>query len=129
MTTNSRSEAEILAVPFEHMVAGILKSGSDILDSLTPVKAHLLHMGVGLPGEVGELLDALKRFAVYGRDLDLENVVEELGDIEFFLEGIRSAVNVTREQTLDANKLKLGKRYASGRYSDAQAIARADKTA
>lgn len=108
------------------MVAALAKPGADIVASLTPEKAHLLHMAVGIAGEAGELLDAIKKAVVYNKPLDLENVVEELGDLEFYMEGLRQGVNVTREQTIDANIAKLGVRYAGG-YSDAAAQARADK--
>lgn len=57
----------------------------------------------------------------------MENVIEELGDIEFYLEGMRQQLGITREQTLEANISKLSKRYHSGSYSDTQAQERADK--
>jgi len=40
---------------------------------------------VGLTGEVGELADAVKRWQYYGQDLDTEKVLEECGDILFYL--------------------------------------------
>ena len=109
------------------LVANLAKPGEHIISALTPEKAHLLHMAVGVSGEAGELLDAVKKSAIYSKPLDMVNVVEELGDLEFYLEGIRAALGITREQCLEANIDKLGKRYSSGSYSDAQAQARADK--
>lgn len=47
-------------------------------------EAGLLHAAVGVAGECGELLDALKKTWVYNKPLDRENVVEELGDIGFY---------------------------------------------
>lgn len=119
-------------VEFEHtqMVARLQKPGEDILAKLTPLQADVLHMGIGVAGEGGELLDAIKRWTIYQKDLDLDNVIEEMGDIEFFLEGIRRKLAITREQTLEANLNKLLKgdraRYKDG-YSDAAAIRRDDK--
>ena len=43
------------------------------------------------------------------------------------MEGLRQAIGVTREEVIEANVQKLGKRYASGKYSDKQAQDRADK--
>ena len=61
------------------------------------------------------------------RYIDRENLVEELGDIEFYLEGLRQVFGVTREEVLAINQAKLEKRYSSGKYSNQQAQARADK--
>lgn len=111
------------------LVAALAKPGADIVASLTPESAHALHMAVGVSGEAGELLDAVKKYAIYVKPVDRENVVEEMGDIEFYLQGLRSGLGITREETLEANLAKLGKRYSSGTYSNAQAQERADKVA
>lgn len=105
----------------------LIKSGEDILAEMTPLKMHLHHMEIGVTGEVGELADAIKKYTIYGQDIDLENVIEELGDIEFYLEGVRNALNIERATTLASNIQKLKKRYSSGKYSNDQAEARADK--
>lgn len=109
------------------LVRNLAKPGADIIASLTPLNAHLWHMASAVCGEAGELFDAIKRQAIYCKELDVENVVEELGDLEFYLEGIRGALGITREQTLDANLAKLNKRYQSGKYSNAESQQRADK--
>lgn len=128
MSLTQEQRAAIETTPHAAMVAALVKPGQDIIQQMTPGKANALHMAVGASGEAGELLDAIKRFVIYNKPLDRENVVEELGDLEFFIEGLRAELGISREETLTANKFKLlGKRYASGTYSDAQAIARADK--
>ena len=88
----------------------------------------LLHAVVGVSGEAGELLDAIKKAWVYGKPLDRNNVIEELGDIEFYLEAARAELGVTRDEVIQANREKLIKRYPTG-YTDSAAIARADKEA
>jgi NTP pyrophosphatase (non-canonical NTP hydrolase) len=88
---------------------------------------NIMHGAIGISSEAGELLDATKKNWAYGKPLDFENIMEELGDIEFYMEAFRQAVGVTREETIAHNLKKLSARYASGNYSDAQAIARADK--
>jgi hypothetical protein len=45
---------------YTHMVKVLAKPGADIVASLTPETAHLLHMAVGVSGEAGELLDAVE---------------------------------------------------------------------
>jgi NTP pyrophosphatase (non-canonical NTP hydrolase) len=128
MQLTEEQKAAIAATPYNQMVAKLAKPGADILASLSPEKCHLWHMATGIAGEAGELIDAIKKPVCYSKEVDRVNVIEELGDLEFYMEGLRQGLGITREETLEANKVKLlGKRYASGSYSDAAAIARADK--
>ncbi len=112
---------------FKEMVKGLVKPGEVIANELTGSDANMLHMAVGVSGEAGELLDAIKRPTIYRKPIDRANVVEELGDLEFYLEGLRQELSISREETLEANIAKLGKRYEGLNYSDAAANARADK--
>lgn len=109
------------------LVRALKKPGADILAQMTAEKADLDHMAMGIAGEAGELVDAIKRFTVYSKPLDRENVIEELGDLEFFMEGLRQNLGITRDETLAHNTAKLMVRYSSGSYSDQQAQGRADK--
>ena len=109
------------------MVRKLCKSGNRIAEEITGSDAHGLHMAVGISGEAGELLDAIKKAVIYRKPLDRENVVEELGDLEFYLEGLRWGLGITREETIEANVSKLGKRYEGFFYSDHAAQNRADK--
>jgi NTP pyrophosphatase (non-canonical NTP hydrolase) len=109
------------------MVRNLAKSGETIAKEMTGNNAHLLHMAVGISGEAGELLDAVKKAVVYNKPLDRENVIEELGDLEFYMEGLRQAVLVSREDVIKANMGKLSKRYVDFNYTDQAAQTRADK--
>ena len=109
------------------MVRALTKPGTEILESLTPAKAHLMHMAMGISGEAGETLDLIKKHIAYNKPLDYAHVVEELGDIEYYLEGLRQGLNLTREFILEENVKKLSKRYPGLNYSDAAAQSRADK--
>ena len=81
------------------MIAGLAKRGEEIINELTPVSIHLLHMAVGIAGEAGELCQA-----IYDKNnvinIDKENVIEELGDLEFYLEGLRQGLQLARNQTV-----------------------------
>lgn len=46
---------------------------------------RLLHAAVGCVTESGEMLDALKKHMYYGKHLDIVNVLEEAGDILWYL--------------------------------------------
>jgi len=112
---------------YSEMVKALAKPGQQIIEQQTANQAHIQHMAIGISGEAGELLDAIKRNSIYQKPLDLVNVIEELGDLEFYMEGLRQGLDITRQQTIEANIHKLGKRYSSGAYSNSQAQDRADK--
>lgn len=120
-------EQRTLEANYKMMVSNLVKDGVEILAALTPSDCHLDHMAMGVSGEAGELLDAIKRKTVYRKPLDLVNVIEELGDMEFFMEGLRKELHITRRMTLEFNMKKLEKRYSEGSYSNAAAQERADK--
>ena len=109
------------------MVQFLAKPGSDILQSLTPNKCNLMHAAIGIASEGGEILDCVKKYIIYNKDLDRDNLIEELGDMEFFMQQCRQAINVRRVEVLQKNYIKLmNKRYPNG-YSDQAAQERADK--
>lgn len=114
-------------IDYTDMVKTLAKSGDIIARELTGSDAHILHMAVGVSGEAGELLDAVKKRVVYRKELNVENVIEELGDLEFYMEGLRQGLGLTRQQCIDHNVAKLSKRYEGLKYSDAAAQIRADK--
>lgn len=108
------------------LVTALAKDGQEIKDTLTPLDCHLWHMSSKLCSEAGELMDCVGKAVIYRKPIDLENAREELGDIEFYLEGLRQGLNITREECLEHNIAKLQKRYGE-RYSDKAAQERADK--
>lgn len=90
------------------------------------------HAAMGLAGESGEVLDHIKKHWVYGRDLDIEKVTEEMGDTihYFFMLMIKlqevTGRKITLAEFFQHNMIKLSKRYPDG-FSKEAAIARADK--
>jgi NTP pyrophosphatase (non-canonical NTP hydrolase) len=113
---------------YAEFVAALAKSGSAILETLTSEKIDLLHHAIGISGEAGELIDAVKKAAVYNKPLDRANVVEELGDLKFYTQGIMNNLGITEKEVEEANRAKLAERYKGLVYSDAAAQARDDKT-
>lgn len=109
------------------MVKQLVKSGEQLKSEVEAHDLHLLHMILGISGEVGELLDAVKKAVMYRKVMDRANVVEELGDIEFYLEGFRQAMNIDRETCLAHNMRKLSARYPDAKFSNSDAIQRKDK--
>jgi len=91
-----------------------------------PIDVAILHGVMGVATEAGELLGALKKSFAYNQTVDYENIIEEIGDIEFYLTMIRNAMQLGRGEVLEANMKKLTERYPEG-YSDQAAKERADK--
>jgi len=110
------------------LVKSLVKPGRKILAEMSPSDANLTHMVIGISGEAGELLDTIKKKTIYQKELDMLNVVEELGDLEFYMEGLRQELNITRDECLIHNIMKLSKRYEKLTYSNQAAQDRADKT-
>lgn len=90
-------------------------------------KEMALHAALGICGEAGELGDAIKKHVVYNKALDRDNIVEELGDLRFYIQAVMNLYGITETEVLQVNGYKLAKRYGTLTYSDAQANARADK--
>lgn len=111
---------------YAKMVASLAKPGKDIYMQVSYGDCHMMHMLLGLAGEVGELIDAAKKNIIYGKPLDMDNVIEELGDIEFYLEGVRQGYAIRRDEAIQKNMDKLQNRYGEV-YSDEAANQRKDK--
>lgn len=109
------------------LVTKLSKPGEVLLATVTPEKAHLWHMATGVCTEAGELLDCIKKHICYNQELNLENLVEEVGDILFYLQGIMNPLGISLDLCKIHNIAKLEKRYGDT-YSDEAAKHRADKT-
>ena len=90
------------------------------------LSSQFTHMLLGIVSEAGELADAAKKAVGYGQYVDMDNVVEELGDLLFYLTGMAEYCGYTLEDLMEDNTDKLKKRYPNG-YTDKDAIERKDK--
>jgi NTP pyrophosphatase (non-canonical NTP hydrolase) len=88
-----------------------------LIENLKPGGSWLLHSQIGLAGEVGELAAAIQRWLYYGKPLDRTNVIEELGDLCWYLAQACRAMDVKLEDVMKANIQKLLKRYPE-KYTD-----------
>lgn len=86
----------------------------------------LLHAALGLTSEAGEFADAVKKNVVYGKPLDKENLIEELGDLLWFTSLACDVLNVDMADVMRSNLEKLQKRYPE-KYTDFHAQKRFDK--
>jgi len=108
------------------LVRDLKKPAEQIANDITPTSLDLIHMIMGISGEAGELLDAIKKATIYNKPIDVPNIIEELGDLEFYMEGLRQILGISRSDVLDKNIAKLRVRYGQ-KYSDKSAQDRVDK--
>lgn len=111
----------------DDLVRSLKKPGLTIKGELSAFSCDLIHMGMGISTEAAEILDAIKKHVIYNKPLDVENLIEELGDLEFFVKGLMQTLQLTREEIEKHNTDKLLKRYPQAQYTDQSAQLRADK--
>ena len=86
----------------------------------------LLHAAMGIAGESGELVDAVKKSVFYCKELDVANMREEIGDLMWYIALACRTLNFNMEDILQENISKLRLRYPD-KYSDVYATTRLDK--
>jgi len=96
-------------------INSVLKTESrdthEIYNRFSASKLRILHAVMGLSTESGELLDAVKKHYFYGKPLDETNLIEEMGDIFWYLGVLADVLGTTFEEVQRLNILKLQKRY------------------
>jgi NTP pyrophosphatase (non-canonical NTP hydrolase) len=75
------------------------------------VTPRIEHAAFGLVTEAGEILDALKKAKFYGKELDTVNLIEEAGDMMWYLAILSDALDVSFEDIWERNIKKLKVRY------------------
>lgn len=111
---------------YADFVQSKVKSGARIKEEMSSGQAHILHMSLGFVQEAAELSDQFKKWAIYQKQLDLENVREELGDALFFMTAIMTHFGISFTELQHLNRSKLDERYKEG-YSNEEAQTRNDK--
>jgi len=105
------------------------KDFDTIRDRMNTVRSiRLIHSILGLASEVGEIADQLKKSIFYGKDLDVVNLAEELGDV-FWYEALMTNELATTHPEIsfdsieEINIAKLKKRYGD-KFSEQRAVKR-----
>jgi len=107
------------------LVMDLTKPAAEIDANLEGVDIDAMHAALGIAGEGGEVVDLVKKTVINGRMMDTNKLMEELGDLEFYLSLLRRTYDLDREVILQLNITKLRARYSDG-YSDAASLARVD---
>jgi NTP pyrophosphatase (non-canonical NTP hydrolase) len=80
----------------------------------------------GLNGESGEVIDILKKHEFQGHELDYNKIMDEAGDVCWYLALLASALNVPLEAIMLRNVQKLMERYPDG-FDKNRSIHRVEK--
>lgn len=68
---------------------------------IDPYFRRMHHALLGLMSEGGEIADAVKKHVIYGADLDLVNVAEEIGDLYWYLALMVDAMEADAEEIFE----------------------------
>ena len=115
----NQSQVDYTIIRYDEFVSKLIKPGTR--------EDQMGHALLGMAAEVGEAIDPIKAYIYYGKQIDLENVMEELGDLRFYMQALMNVLKISEQQVLQYNADKLAKRYASLSFSQQAAIDRADK--
>ena len=69
---------------------------------------------MGLNGEAGECIDIVKKWSYQGHPLDDEKLMEELGDVLWYIAECAEGIGYSLEEIADRNIKKLLRRYPHG---------------
>lgn len=83
----------------------------------------IIHAIMGISTEAGEMLDQLKKHMFYGKDLDVVNLMEEVGDLMWYVAILSRAMGWRLEAVLAKNIAKLRARYPQ-KFETEQALNR-----
>lgn len=82
-------------------------------------ESYIINAALGLTGESGEFADQIKKWLFQDHPLDNAKLINELGDIRFYLELACYAIGVSLEEVEKQNSAKLRKRYPNGFTTEA----------
>jgi arsenate reductase len=83
----------------------------------------LYHYVLGVCTEAGELAHQAKAHLAYGKDLDRANVIEELGDLSWYMANLMRLMGTSWEEVWEINIEKLRQRYPEG-FEQERALSR-----
>lgn len=90
------------------------KNNTDVSHS----QARLMLYALGMGGETGEVLDEVKKHVFHDKPLDPVKILNECGDVLWYLDRMLSELGWTMEDAMAFNDGKLSKRYPEG-FDDA----------
>lgn len=95
----------------------------DVAAGAAGAKIRMLHASMGISTEAGELLDALKKYFFYDKELKISNIKEEVGDIFWYCALLCDELGVSFEEIAQLNIKKLKVRFPD-RFTSESALNR-----
>lgn len=77
-------------------------------------KDQILNGAIGLCGESGEVVDIIKKHFFQGHDLDVDHLIEEIGDVLYYITLLMILLDYNMADTEFNNMCKLNNRYPKG---------------
>jgi NTP pyrophosphatase (non-canonical NTP hydrolase) len=90
---------------------------------ITSSRELILNACLGLAGEAGEVIDHVKKWAYQGHELSKEKIIDELGDVLWYMSEMCTALDIKFAQVSNYNTRKLKRRYGD-KFSKEQSINR-----
>ena len=80
------------------------------------LKKHLLNASAGISVESAEVLQSIQRYVYCGKDLNKDHIVEECGDVLWYISYLLTKLGVSLEECLRLNLTKVIKKYPERFY-------------
>lgn len=75
---------------------------------------NIFYMTMGMTGEAGEIANKVKKVMRDGKQLDIEDIKHELGDVLWYVASFATVLGIDLEEVAQANIEKLKSRKARG---------------
>lgn len=98
-------------VNLDKVFLGKVNNQEDVL------KHHLINIASGLSTEANEVLKDVQRYCYCGKGLDKDHILEECGDVLWYISAICSHLGLSLEECMNQNLVKVIKRYSDRYYS------------
>lgn len=82
--------------------------------AIYPEDRAVEYLSMGLAGEVGEVLNKLKKVVRDGREIDPRDLTAELGDVLWYLSNLAGTFEIDLEDVAEYNIIKLRSRQQRG---------------
>lgn len=109
--------------PTEYIQSALRTEAPYAFGSTNDVSPRIEHGVMGVVTEAGELMTAVKKAKIYGKALDRVNLVEEAGDVMWYLAILADELGVSFEEIWEKNIAKLRQRFPD-RYTEEQCLNR-----
>jgi NTP pyrophosphatase (non-canonical NTP hydrolase) len=92
----------------------------------TESKMQILHAAVGISTEAAEVLDIIKKHVFHGKEVSIEKLTGEIGDLLFYVQLALNVTGLSLSEVMEANVDKLKKRFPV-EFTEKDALERKDE--